>query len=383
MGSIEQLPSSEAQRLAALHRYDILDTAPETTFDRITAMAARLFQVPIAVISLVDESRIWFKSHHGLNVKQISRDPGLCASAILQEEPWVLTDASTDPRSKDNALVTGDFGLRFYVGVPLRTKDGFNLGMLCVLDSTPHEVTAAQIADLKDLAAIVMDQMELRLSTQRALAGARRLAGERETAFELAGWLVRESDDRVQSSLELVTGLLRHQSQTIEAAQGAAQLTITANRVAVINLAHQHISAAAGADVSDAGAYLGQLCNELRDALWKDGVKELSLDSLELKVPHRQLIAIGLIVNELVANAVVQGASRIHITLASRSDGYALSVTDDGPGLPEGFDPTAGDGLGMKIVLAQAQHLRGRLMTGPADGEQGAKVTVVFAAPAI
>lgn len=379
MASIEHFPSDEAGRLAALRRYDILDTAPETTFDRITAIAARLFSVPIAVISLVDESRIWFKSHHGLNVEQISRDPGLCASAILQDKPWVLSDAREDPRSKDNPLVTGDFGLRFYVGVPLRTRDGFNLGMLCVLDGQPHEVTAAQVADLEDLAAIVMDQMELRMSTRRALAGASRLAGERETAFELAGWLLRESDDRVQNSLELVTGLLRHQSQSLEGAEGASQLTVTANRVAVINRAHQHISAAAGADVTDAGVYLRQLAGDLRDVLWKDGVRELGFDSIALKVAHRQLIAIGLIVNELVANAAVHGASRIDVVLAAGPEGYALSVTDDGPGLPAGFDPAAGGGLGMKIVLAQAQHLQGRLLTGPGEGGRGTRCTVVFA----
>src|SRR5688500_1261669 len=95
--SIQQLyHPNETQRLLALRRYDILDTPPEATFDRITAMAARIFDVPVAVISLVDESRIWFKSHHGLNVEEIARDPGLCASAILQHEPWVLSDARAD-----------------------------------------------------------------------------------------------------------------------------------------------------------------------------------------------------------------------------------------------------------------------------------------------
>src|SRR5262245_32713476 len=113
--------SDETERLSALRRYDILDTPPERTFDLITAMAARIFSVPIAVISMVDESRIWFKSHHGLNVGQIAREPGLCASAIMQQEPWILGDARRDSRSRYNPLVTSDFGLQFYAGVPLRT----------------------------------------------------------------------------------------------------------------------------------------------------------------------------------------------------------------------------------------------------------------------
>jgi GAF domain-containing protein len=118
----------EAGRLAALRRYDILDTPPDGSFDRITALAADLFSVPIAIISLVDHDRIWFKSHHGLDVAQIDRAPGLCASAILQDGPWILTDARADIRSLTNPLVAGEFGLRFYTGIPLQTQDGFNLG---------------------------------------------------------------------------------------------------------------------------------------------------------------------------------------------------------------------------------------------------------------
>ena len=122
------IPANEAQRLAAVRRYDILDTPPDGAFDRITALAARRFGVPISIISIVDEDRIWFKSHHGVPVEQIGRDPGLCASAILSDDPHILTDASIDPRSLANPLVAGDFGLRFYAGVPLTTDDGHNLG---------------------------------------------------------------------------------------------------------------------------------------------------------------------------------------------------------------------------------------------------------------
>src|SRR5918997_2276438 len=90
---------NEAERLAAVRRYDILDTPPDGAFDRVTRIAARLFDVPIAIVSIVDADRIWFKSHHGLDVREIPRSPGLCASAILDDKPWVLSDAKTDPRS--------------------------------------------------------------------------------------------------------------------------------------------------------------------------------------------------------------------------------------------------------------------------------------------
>ena len=134
------IASTEAQRLAAVRRYDILDTPPDGAFDRVTRLVARHFQVPISIVSIVDHDRIWFKSHHGLEAGEIPRSPGLCASAILDNEPWVLTDAKADPRSLANPLVAGESGLRFYAGIPLRTQDGFNLGTLCIIDHTPRQI---------------------------------------------------------------------------------------------------------------------------------------------------------------------------------------------------------------------------------------------------
>src|SRR6185312_16343004 len=150
--------------MQAVRRYDVLDTPPDGAFDRVTAIAARIFNVPIAIISIVDHDRIWFKSHHGLPVEQIDREPGLCASAILHSDPYILEDASKDVRSLTNPLVAGDFGLRFYAGVPLHTHDGYNLGTLCVIDRAIRPITERQNDELPDLASLVMVHMELRLS---------------------------------------------------------------------------------------------------------------------------------------------------------------------------------------------------------------------------
>jgi phosphoserine phosphatase RsbU/P len=160
------IPENEPERLAAVRRYDVLDTPPDGAFDRVTALAARHFGVPISIVSIVDTDRIWFKSHHGVDVQEIGRDPGLCASAILHDGPWIVEDAAVDPRTLANPLVAGDFGLRFYAGVPLTTKDGYNLGTLCVLDMEPRQLTEDEAATLADMAAIVMDELELRLSVR-------------------------------------------------------------------------------------------------------------------------------------------------------------------------------------------------------------------------
>ena len=159
----------EAERIAAVRRYGILDTPPDGTFDRLTALAARLLDVPIAIVSIVDTDRIWFKSHHGVDATEVGRDPGLCASAILQTAPWVVENAATDPRTLVNPLVAGELGLRFYVGVPLTTSEGHNLGTFCVLDEKPRSISEDDLGILRDLAAVVMDHLELRLAAHQTV----------------------------------------------------------------------------------------------------------------------------------------------------------------------------------------------------------------------
>ncbi|MCW2958720.1 MAG: putative magnesium or manganese-dependent protein phosphatase [Solirubrobacterales bacterium] len=160
------LPSDEDERLEAVLRYNVLDSPPDGAFDRVTALAARHFDVPIAIVTIVDTDRIWFKSRHGLEVDEIGRDPGLRASAILHDDPWIVEQADRDPRTLANPLVAGEFGLRFYAGAPLTTHDGHNLGTLCVIDREPREMSDEDSDTLRDLAAIVMDELELRLAAR-------------------------------------------------------------------------------------------------------------------------------------------------------------------------------------------------------------------------
>ncbi|XHX79794.1 MAG: GAF domain-containing protein [Stenomitos frigidus ULC029] len=161
-------PANEAGRLAALRRYNILDTPPEAAFDRITALAARLFNMPIALVSLIDQSRGWFKSAYGFDVQEVQRDATICSLALLSNQVLVIPDTRQDDRLLCNPFVSSDPGLRFYAGAPLRTQDGFNLGTLCLLDTQPREAfTDAQQANLSDLAAMVMDELELRLAARR------------------------------------------------------------------------------------------------------------------------------------------------------------------------------------------------------------------------
>ncbi|MFD3328862.1 PP2C family protein-serine/threonine phosphatase [Streptomyces sp. NPDC058701] len=192
----------EAARMAAVRRYDILDTPPDGAFDRVAAMAARLFKVPVASVTIVDADRIWFKAAHGLEgVSEIGREPGLCGSAILSDETLVIPDTLTDPVAFNNGLVTGPMAVRFYAAAPITTRDGHRLGTVNILDTKPRLITEDDTATLADLAAIVLDELEMRLSALNAL----RTEQERRIEQEEA----RERADRDKSALEAFASTLQ------------------------------------------------------------------------------------------------------------------------------------------------------------------------------
>ena len=377
-------PAIEAARMAAVQRYDILDTPPDGSFDHVTAVAARLFSVPIAIISIVDHDRIWFKSHHGLDAEQIDRTPGLCASAILQNEPWVLADAARDPRSLANPLVAGEFGLRFYAAAPLRTRDGHNLGTLCVIDHQPRELSGEQIAQLESLAAIVMDQLELRLSAHRAIAEMSAAVEQKDAALRRAEVMSKEVDHRVMNNLQLVSGLLELQSREVEDAEAGRELMLAAARVAAVARVHQNIYLSDDSEATSCCEYLTRLCDDLSAALGDDEKLRIHVDCVEARLPSDRVTPLGLIVNELVTNAAKNGADHVNVALEQSPAGqFALTVADNGRGLPDGFEPVAVHGLGMKVIRATAKQLGGSLDFGRDDALGGARFMVRFPGPPV
>ena len=159
------MPDDEKKRLQELHRYAILDTPPEARFDRITGLAARLFRVPIALVSLVDEHRQWFKSRRGTDLQETPRDISFCTYAIEKDGVLMVPDAALDPRFASSPVVTGAPHVRFYAGAPLITAAGYRIGTLCLADTRPRPpLSAEEEANLADLAGIVVDELELRLA---------------------------------------------------------------------------------------------------------------------------------------------------------------------------------------------------------------------------
>ena len=156
------LPDNEAERLAALRDFEILDTPSEKAFDDLTRLASYICKTPIAAMTLIDADRQWFKSKIGIEVSETPRELAFCSHAILNEGTTLVPDATQDDRFRDNPAVTGDPGVRFYAGAPLATRDGYKLGTLCVVDTVPRQLSDGQLAALRALSRAATTQLELR-----------------------------------------------------------------------------------------------------------------------------------------------------------------------------------------------------------------------------
>lgn len=336
----------EATRLAAAERYGVLDTGPEAAFDRITALAAELFEAPVSIIGFIGRDRVFFKSHHGLDETEASRGTDPSRSVL---EPWIRD------RYKQG----------FHAGVPLDSPDGYEIGTLLVIDRRPRRVEEVHMRWLRALAGIVTDELAMRLAARRALAQ--------------ADIMKSEVDHRVMNSLQFVSSLLQLQSSNVASTETRQQLMSAADRVRAVARTHRAFSADETHDRLPIVAHLRGLCEELASILDAE-IKVVGTD--ETSVPKDQVLAIGLIVNELTANARKHGTGQITVSFGWNEGQHELAVADEGHGLQKGFTANGpiGKGLGMKVVHALAQQLKGQLSARRPPGGEGTCVAVSFPA---
>ena len=212
-------PEDESERLAALHALEILDTAAEERFDRITRVTQRVFDAPIALISLVDAARQWFKSRQGVTVGETPRDVSFCGHAILDDGPLVVSDARQDPRFAENPLVTGDLQVRFYAGYPLRSAHGHKLGTLCVMDRRPRQMSDDDLQLLRDLASWAEDELSAQQLSQAVVRQRESEARLREAETELASALAaqqaaNEQLERLNRTKSEFVSIVSHEFRT-------------------------------------------------------------------------------------------------------------------------------------------------------------------------
>ena len=362
-------PANEVERLAVLRRYEILDTPPDGNFDRITAIAARLFDVPISIISLVDNDRIWFKSHHGLPDLEISRDPGLCASAILKNEPHIISDAFNDPRALSNPLIAGKFGLRFYAGVPLHTHDGYNLGTLCVIDRKARKINHEKMQDLQDLAQVVMDQMELRISAKNALSAKDNL--------------LKEMNHRIGNSLQMVSNFLMIEGIESDL-ETSKYLLASAERVACIGRVHHKLSQIDQFSTMEFKEYLIELLDDICQSLLTEGITcNLSNKSEVMELPSHIITVLGIIINELVTNIAKHAypigmPGKIFVKIGTEDNKYYISVSDEGVGTHKNVHTEVSLGIGTKLIKSLVEQIQGEIISGSSKNNTGFETKVFF-----
>lgn len=354
---------AEAQRVAALRRYAILDTPREKDFDDIVAVVSAICETPISVINFIDEGRQWFKAEVGLGVRETPLPASICAHAILQHDLLVVPDTLADPRFSDNPLVIGDPRLRFYAGALLETADGLPLGTICVLDTRPRKLTDNQMALLRLMASQIMKLLESRqlaVTEHAARMIAEQLARDNEV-------LARESDHRVMNSLQLVSSILALQGRAASPSAKPA-LEEAQRRVRAIATVHRQLHLSGSMAEIEIAPFLHRLCESLADTA-PPHVSSIVVKSDPARAPSATASALGLILAELIANSFKHAfpdgrAGSIGVTFAREqaATGWKLVVRDDGIGLAEGFDPAASEGIGMRVITSLVSRLNARFV---------------------
>lgn len=357
----------ERQRLEALRSYDILETPSEDEFDEIAALAARICEAPIALISFVGEREQWFKARVGLEADRTDLVGSVCAHAILGDDVLEIVDTSLDARTADNPWSLNGMGMRFYAGVPLVTAGGLPLGTLCVIDRRPRKLDEGHLEALRVLGRQVVTQLELRRAL-RAQSEAARRAEEQGRALErslaTAETLRLEIDHRVKNSLQLVSSLLAMQAARTESAEVRQALGAARGRVLAISSIHAALNLSDDAARVPLVAYAARLVDDLQSSA-PAGVR-IALDADDVALSSAQASSLAILLNEFVTNSLKyafpdgrEGLVRLEIRVAG--DRVRARFADDGVGHSAGAGPPAGEGLGTRIMRAVGGQLGAEL----------------------
>lgn len=357
--------AQQEKRLETLKSYEVLDTAAEADFDDIVALASKICDAPISLISLVDADRQWFKARKGFEPPETTLDKSVCSHAILEEGVFQIADMAADPRTADNPLHTAPGGVQFYAGANLIAPNGLPLGTLCVLDTQPRELTDFQKEALQTLSRQVMMQLELRKKIRAEEA------------------LRAEMDHRVKNSLQTIASMMRLAAREVQDETALDVLDLVNRRLEAVASLHSELMGNNGDDTVDITSYFERL-RQFVTAVTPDHIA-VTLHATGDGLQARLASAIGMIVSEFVANSVKHAfpegqAGEVAISLRP-GDGQQriLECRDNGVGQNrrQATDRQP-SGLGKMLMQSAAMQLGGDVQFD--IGPDGARMTVAFAA---
>ena len=378
-----QKPTNEAQRVASLYEYDILDTMPEKDYDDITKIAADICGMPISLITVIDDERQWFKSQIGIDGSETTRDVAFCAHAILNpEEILLVNDTSKDERFFDNPFVTGAPHVGFYAGVPLTNNNGNAVGTICVLDNKPNDLTREQKETLKALARQVVAMFEVRKMNKLLLAQKAEMAQLNEDLSQFAHVAAHDIKSPC-ASISMCAGYLKENYYDKIDGEGKLFLelmeTTALSAIGLINgiLSHtQQINAPA---TEKQLFTFGSLAKEVKTLITLPGDFTFESKNNDLEVYTNRSIVLQVLVN--LCNNAIKYNDKEHgiVSLDVMDEGayYSFSVTDNGPGIStenqakifelfstlgvnDRFNKT-GTGIGLATVKRLAEKMSGKI----------------------
>ncbi len=331
------IPANEAERLQELRELDILDTLSEATYDSITFLASQICEVPIALVSIVDEDRQWFKSRIGLEAQETHRDLAFCAHAIIEpDELLIVPDASSDVRFKANPLVTGEPNIRFYAGAPLVTPNGSALGTLCVIDRQPRVLSGEQLASLQALSLQVMALLELRFTVREL----REQQAALQEASRLREVLMGTVSHELRTPLTAIIGFIEFLNEDIDAETRSDIVQRLGRQAGDLQHLVDDLLIAARAEADSLNVESVDVALDTQVELALEDVsaavtKDISVDTLPCRAtadPAR----VRQIIRNLLTNAVRYGGPSISVRTFEHEGTCHLVVLDDGPGIPTG-----------------------------------------------
>jgi signal transduction histidine kinase len=384
-------PENELKRLQALYDYQILDTCPEEQFDELTELASSLCKAPIALVSLIDETRQWFKSHHGLDATETPRNIAFCSHAILQDDIFEIPDCSKDERFSDNPLVTGEPGVTFYAGAPLITPNGHKLGTLCIIDHKAKKLTEKQKRQLRIVANQVVTLLELRKNTQlkenllnELMLLIKQVNKKNEDLYQFSNRVAHDVGSplrQIRTFCELsirdlekgdIDNATKKYSYLIDA---CSNLQILVNDIFDLSKADLNY------EITDEINFSEVIEQSIKDANKTIGDRRANIEyTVDISNPFfSQTIRIRQILSNLISNAVKylnpdQSSPFVKIVVAENDSGITILVKDNGLGIPEAcqeklfdsftrFHPQSaeGSGLGTTIIKNYITSLEGTI----------------------